>query len=142
MALEVSAHSRSVLRHCSEAERHGQEHVEEAGCILHNDQEAEREEGSENQIRPSRHVDDLLSTGLHLLWCPPPFSNPLNYEFPDGVEPCEPSFPKADTVAVETSFQCISLWRTFKIQTITFMLTRARGCPNTSICDKIYLCAH
>lgn len=141
MALEVSAHSCSVLWHCSGVERHDWEHVEEASCVLHNDRETEKEEGTENQTHPSRRVDILPPTRPHLLRCPPPPSNPLSCDFPAGVEPCEPSFPKADTVALETSFQYISLWRTFKMQTVTFGLTHARGCPNTSVCDRIYPCA-
>lgn len=71
-ALEVSAHSRSVLWHCSEAERRDREHVEKASYILPNDQEAEREEGTENQIHPLRHIDALpptrpISYGAHHL---------------------------------------------------------------------------
>lgn len=68
-ALELSAHSRSVLWHCSEAERRDREHVEKASYILPNDQEAEREERTENQIQgidvlpPTRPV----SYGAHHL---------------------------------------------------------------------------
>lgn len=86
-ALELSAHGRSVLWHCSEAERRDREHVEKASYILPNDQEAESEEGTENQIQGIWTFFLPLGPSPML---PTTFQNPLSYEFPGVVEPCEP----------------------------------------------------
>ena len=63
---------------------------------------------------------------------------PMSYEFTYGLDPHDPvTSQRQDAVALETSLPVTSLWRTLKSQTMTVMLTHARSCPNTSICDRI-----